>query len=1236
MSKIATYTFLPWLRQGIANQISSQTGSRATIPIELLIRGKLDATEVPSKTIYKDIEIFGPGDITGLDSNNIVKVEPRNWITNFEPNYLPYIEFYEEDLPWRYSPMSNPPDDGSAAAHRLQPWLALIILKEGEEFRNGRNIKDKPLPFIELTQDAKLPPVDELWAWAHVHINRDILGEGNFTSKEQEEIANQLRDLLDEDPDLAYSRIICPRKLEENTAYHAFLVPCFESGRKAGLGETPSGVAHDTAAWNAATIVDGHQMPYYYRWYFRTGTIGDFEYLVRLLEPKPIDNRVGVRDMDVQTPNNLLYGIQDEDLGGILRLGGALRVPRAVVENIEKAQNYEYWAFREDLTTAQITDLETDTQPGKITEQHPFQRSLATFINLTDDYNQEISAFNDDERALEANKKAAETLEEIAGNATLENDDTDPQKHQLNNNPDPLITAPLYGRWHALTERLKQATETSTGNYNWVHELNLDPRWRVSAGFGTKVVQENQESYMKAAWKQVGDILEANKRVRQAQLAKFTSLVWYHKHLPSTEEKDLAKWLFFASPIHRRIVSNGKTVFYQKLESKLTNAVTSVNIRKILRPRGQIVKRRWAFDRKETNGASMVNSLIEKVNNGEVSAAPPREIPEGTQGPNDLADAAKPKLPAFILKILKRFPWIKWIVLALSIIMIFLMVVFPELIPRSVGSTIAASLLVLFLFLKKWAKEVNNAKSVLEENDNPKAVNELPNSPDFEISEPKDDFNPTLGGDTDSEEATKFKDALKEAYKILEESIKLGEKPERPTLDISKVNEAVFQKINPELTVPRWVSQGVALPPYILGNKRPSLKEKFTEAMAYPRFDLPMYKPLADYSAELFLPNINHIAQNSISLLETNQKFIEAYMVGLNHEFARELLWREYPTDQRGSYFRQFWESKGKLDLFSYENIDEGVKALKERYNAVHADRQISHLMEYRQRLLDHPDADNPIDAKFLNEAHQQIVKEELKDIKPIHYWKRNNKLGQHDNREKTEESEEEIVLVIRGELLKKYPTAVIYAHRAVWQDEDNQPVLDDTQTIDPTKERTLKPINEGDQENPPDDTIRSPLYEAKVDPDIYFFGFDLNTCEVKGGTGKEEDPVNEQCADQGITWDDPGWFFVIKERPGEPRFGLDIGGGTNVVGGKIEIWNDLGWKDIIPEGSSEQFIKITESPKIVAEQALEGDDSEKIDQQIKDKNVEWGTNMNSAELAYILYQVPVLVAVHGSEMLPH
>ena len=121
-----------------------------------------------------------------------------------------------------------------------------------------------------------------------------------------------------------------------------------------------------------------------------------------------------------------------------------------------------------------------------------------------------------------------------------------------------------------------------------------------------------------------------------------------------------------------------------------------------------------------------------------------------------------------------------------------------------------------------------------------------------------------------------------------------------------------------------------------IADKRKKLEERierqgfaqFVEAMAYPEIDLPMYKPLADYSSELFLPNINFIEQNSISLLETNQEFIESYMVGLNHEFSRELMWREYPTDQRGSYFRQFWEAQGfhDTDNLSPEELKEKLR----------------------------------------------------------------------------------------------------------------------------------------------------------------------------------------------------------------------------------------------------------------------------------------------------------------------
>ena len=41
--------------------------------------------------------------------------------------------------------------------------------------------------------------------------------------------------------------------------------------------------------------------------------------------------------------------------------------------------------------------------------------------------------------------------------------------------------------------------------------------------------------------------------------------------------------------------------------------------------------------------------------------------------------------------------------------------------------------------------------------------------------------------------------------------------------------------------------------------------------------------------------------------LETNRRFVEAYMVGLNVEMGRELLWRGFPTNQLGTYFDHFW-----------------------------------------------------------------------------------------------------------------------------------------------------------------------------------------------------------------------------------------------------------------------------------------------------------------------------------------
>jgi hypothetical protein len=1046
----------------------------------------------------------------------------------------------------------------------------MLIVLQDSEFENSTGTGERPLPAIRTKSTTKLPPSAELWAWAHVHVNQNLIGNP-ITSLDGALVAGALEAALAVNADRGYSRILCPRRLNPNASYHAFLVPTYEAGRLAGLGEDPAGAASASApAWDDAVIPG--ELPYYHRWYFRTGDVGDFEYLVRLLKPQPVDSRVGLRDIDVQSPGANLAGILDaagapasQRLGGILQLGGALRIPDISYSSEEFAtvEKYRHWA--------------TLAQPYP----HPFQASLAAFINLSDDYSRQS--------ASSANQAAA--VDEV-----VEAVDPDTE-YDIASNPDPLITAPLYGCWHSLTQRLLEDAEHNpvTPNDNWVHELNLDPRWRTAAGFGTLVVQDNQEDYMKAAWDQIGRVLEGNQRVRWGQLALLASNIWYTKHLaPSpvlggTTLHD--RWLAVSAPLQSRVivpaglvnaglsVQGSRRVTARALvrASRVPPAVFSLNLRKQLRPRGPLAKR-LAFN----ESASALN-LARRMNEDEtLSAAPVRVAPPAFDIYEKLAAGVLGPLPGWIRWLLSLNAVQRWLLLVGLLLVAF--VVLALLVPLWLA--VLAPLIALSLVARRLADALPAYRvgtTIRPADRDPQVVDGWPGSPDFEVTDNPAASAPSVGG-VDSAEAAAFKLALKDNYTLIPASVEASRPVSRPALQFDALGSALFGAVNPSRTISKWVKSAVAIPERITEQQT----EDFVEVMAYPRIDLPMYKPLAQRSSELFLPGVQHIAHNSISLLETNQAFIESYLVGLNHEFARELLWREYPCDQRGSTFRQFWEPVGF-----------------------------------------HPGTD--LDA---GEAADKV-----RDIPPIHLWSKRSHLGQHDNRQEPDTvAKEEVVLVIRGELLKKYPTAVIYAQRAVWKDEEGNPIVDPSmgQRIDPARERDLYPV---DGNEPSRDLLKTPLYEAKIDPDIYFFGFDLTVCKAKGGSGKADIAVDERCAEEGVTWDDPGWFFVIKERPGEPRFGLDTqepGAPSNVESGKIEVWNDLAWSDLqppVPEGS---FLRINaQTQTIRANQPLESDDDEKLEQRAEDAFIVWSRDMSSAELAYVLYQVPVLVGVHATEMLP-
>ncbi len=1102
--EIGTYTFLPWLRHGISNRVvaadhDATVKARAAITVNLGVHGTGGDDGDVNATIPREVELYGPGDIVGIESQAIIKTEPLNWITNFEPNYLPYIEFYDEDFPWRYTP-------AAPAGGRLRPWLALIVLKKDVEYTPVTNLQDHKLPAIEILEadlSKVFPPAEELWAWAHVHVNENIAGSAAAPQAPNvDNVLSELQSLIANSPDTAYSRITCPRKLEPNSQYEAFLIPTFETGRLAGLGKDPSTAPHATfSAWGEGRP-DAAIFPYYHRWYFRTGSRGDFEYLVRLLEPREADARVGRRDMDVQAPGSNIPGITDPELEGVLKLGGALLAP-LTDEAEQELEKWEQW-----------------DQPDY---PHPFQSELAEFVNLADEYT----------------SKTADQAHQDSGLDDAIRDD-----------PDPLITPPIYGRWHALTNRLLSEADgsDSPNNQNWVHELNLDPRWRAAAGFGTDVVIENQEEYMDAAWDQVGEVIEANRKLKLAQLAKQASKYWHSRHLVPLTALAPEKVLSFTAPMTRRLLHDGVTVAHRIRRSPVTPAMTSGALRRMLRPRARLAKLA-GFDQK-----IRPDNLIERVNEGTVTAAPPNTVPKEVVTVEDLADALAPSgLIGTLIERLQNSPFLRLLPLLLAILMLVL--IFLTGLGLIVGAAAAGIFFGVWLYLRRAVKRAQQIADLKPENQTPASVDQLPPSPNFELQDDIVSFQPVpvagstapgvAGRDTDNAEAERFKIALRDAYIAQAEGRDSGKPAPTIPLNLTGIMDTTIAQLDPQVTIPRFVLGQIVLPGHILDQ----IGEKFVEVMAYPELDVPMYKPLADKSTDLFVPNLNYIKQNTITLLNTNQRFIESYMVGLNHEFARELLWREYPTDQRGSYFRQFWD----VSTFLSETEDDDQR------------------------------------------------REELKDVPPYHLWSKSSKLGDHDHREQGRDNEEELVLVIRGELLKKYPNAVVYAHKAKWQ---------------PTSETDPTPNKNAERDFDPDTPIKSPLYEAKVAPDIYFFGFDLTEDEARG------DPSVD---------DEPGWFFVIKERPGEPRFGFDI-----ERDGGLQVWNDLAWPDVVPGLQDGDFIKISEVPALsLSSSEPSGAEQEKKEQWQEDHLLNWTGSINSAELAYIMFQAPVLIGVHAAEMLP-
>ncbi|MBM0257123.1 hypothetical protein [Micromonospora sp. 4G55] len=296
--------FLSWTRSGIAAggaALDPLTGNLPVgAPVDLAVTVN---TRTPQRLAAR---LYGPGDVTGLDTRQIIRTDPRPEDDTFPPHLFPLVEFDRPDLPWLLTPATATDRD------RLRPWLVLVVVERD----HAELLPGGALPALK-TRLEQLPDLAESHLWAHAQVALD----GALDDA-------RLDRLLATAADRTLSRLVCPRRLQRRRAYLACLVPAFEPGRKTGLGLDLDDVDRTTVrpAWTAGSG-NAPLLPVYHHWSFSTGDSGSFEALVERLQGRPLPREVGVRDLDVGSPGGGLPSIDAGRPGAVVELEGALRSP---------------------------------------------------------------------------------------------------------------------------------------------------------------------------------------------------------------------------------------------------------------------------------------------------------------------------------------------------------------------------------------------------------------------------------------------------------------------------------------------------------------------------------------------------------------------------------------------------------------------------------------------------------------------------------------------------------------------------------------------------------------------------------------------------------------------------------------------------------------------------------------------------------------------------------------------
>ena len=865
--RLDVYGFVPWVRAGLAGNIAGVDASgRANINVAITLVADTGA----ELEVTQPLSLYGPGDVLGIDPRQIVRREPPPGAPPGDASTLAHIEFDRPELPWLYTPEAPIGD-------RLRPWIALVVV---EASKVTLMPPTGELPASLVAPITELPPLGDSWAWAHAQVHGSIAGIA---------IADRLTD--------AYaaqnlSRLVCPRQLEDNCDYIACVVPTFESGRRVGLGlndlPNQNGLA---PAWGGGS--GDVTLPVYDHWRFTTSASANFEALARKLKAVPAPREVGRRTIDTSTPGGRLDDAPLSSPGAIQSIACALYSPAPPPPPDAGWNSDRITELRNEINA--LADINDDLPRVGPRVYARFQRGAAKVpgLNAGDWFTQLNLSVVDRIAAGLGSRVVAHDQEKLVEAAWAQVGEIDKANREINRlqfgrfvaeamiaktlakldlGPLMQIAHPVFGKLPFEDGRTIAATIMSSAT-----------PWAATAAAFRGLTAANSKLSRTVALLNVS---------AAQQSAPFATLI-----ADTAGLKDMRR--VFSEPDSVAGLSLGaiETLPLESLARVLSVSVSTARV--------TAVERLGNFTSAATRLSAPRASWTVKSGTFDAGKLAEDQLRASRGMERDLAKLSPGRREAFGSHLAR----------------------IAEFAPVALAERIDARLVELSIADepprggRPWSRRGENGpwtghdesgqRRDRDGNGQRRGRDGTGPQVRIDVGEARRRFLKFDKRDRDVRVVgtTSFAELADRLAGTLAEfgTSRLPSTPSKPVApEVTKA--ARLAPLAPGLVATKIIKArlGTSIGALVPGDWFDN--GKVDPIMAAPHFDRPMYEALEDYDKEWLVANLANIQQSDfVTLLVSNAQFIEAFMVGLSDEMGRELLWRGFPTDQRGTYFRRFW-----------------------------------------------------------------------------------------------------------------------------------------------------------------------------------------------------------------------------------------------------------------------------------------------------------------------------------------